>query len=226
METPMKKISIALVSVLALSLGACKKKEEAPAPVPTEPAKTEPAPAAPPDAAEAPADAAEPAVDEKADYINVEAGHAEPKPTDPVVVKFEKFTVTKTEIKDLANLEGSKAEIEIDLTSLKTDSEKRDAHLNSPDYLETAKTPKATVKIDKVKKAGENKYTAEAKVSAHGITDKKFPVAFEVVETTADSVRVKGEHKFELKDFKLGKEKDEGVASTLLVKLQLTFKKS
>ena len=219
----MKKISIALVSVLALSLGACKKKEEAAPPPPPEPAPA-PAPAPEPAPAPTPEPAAQAPVDDKADSITVEASHAEPKPTDPVVVKFEKFTVTKAEIKDLANLEGSKAELEIDLVSLKTDAAKRDAHLNSPDYLDTAKHPKATVKIDKVKKTGDKTYSAEAKVSAHGV-DKTIPVNFEVLEVLPDGVRVKGEQKFELKDFKLGKDKDEGVASTLLIKLQLTIKK-
>lgn len=217
----MKKISIALVSVLALSLGACKKKEEAAPPPAPEPA---PAPAPEPAPAPTPEPAAQAPVDDKADSITVEASHAEPKPTDPVIVKFEKFAVTKAEFKDPANLEGGKAELEIDLVSLKTDAPKRDAHLNSPDYLDTAKHPKATVKIDKVKKTGDKTYSAQAKVSAHGI-DKTFPVNFEVVEVLPDGVRVKGEHKFELKDFKLGKEKDEGVASTLLIKLQLTVKK-
>lgn len=224
----MKKISIALVSVLALSLGACKKKEEAPVEPPAaEPAKpAEPAPAPAPEPAPAPAPAAQAPADDKADYITVEASHAEPKPTDPVIVKFEKFTVTKADIKDPANLEGSTAELEIDLASLKTDSDKRDAHLKSPDYLEVEKTPKAMVKVDSVKKSGDNAYTAEAKVSAHGI-EKKFPVTFQVAEVLPDGgVRVKGEHKFELKDFKLGKEKDEGVAPGLLVKMQLTLKKS
>src|SRR5215211_3809356 len=122
----MKKISIALVSVLALSLGACKKKEpEAAPPPPVEPA---PAPAPAPEPAPAPAPAPEPApqapADDKADWIVVEAGHAEPKPTDPVIVKFDKFAVTKADFKDPANLEGGKAELEIDLTSLKTDTAK------------------------------------------------------------------------------------------------------
>jgi polyisoprenoid-binding protein YceI len=222
----MKKISIALVSVLALSLGACKKKEEAPPPAPVEPAPA-PAPAEPPKAEPAPAPepTAQAPAEDKADYVKVFAGHKEPKPTDPVEVGFQKFTVTKSTIKDLANLEGSTAELEIDLTSLKTDAPKRDAHLNSPDYLDTAKNPKATVKIENVKKAGDNKYTADAKVSAHGV-EKKFPVAFDVVETTADAVRVKGEQNFTLADFKLGKEKDEGVAPDLTIKLQLTLKKS
>jgi polyisoprenoid-binding protein YceI len=222
----MKKISIALVSVLAaasMTLGACKKAEEkpaepaaepAPAPAPTpEPPKAEPAPAP-----------AEPAVDEKADYVKVEASHAQPKPEDPVVVAFDKFAVTKANIKDTANLEGSTAELEIDLTSLKTDSPKRDAHLNSPDYLDTVKFAKATVKIDKVKKSADG-YTGEATVSAHG-QEKKYPITFQVVETLPDAVRVKGEQKITLADFKLGKEKDEGVANDLTVKLQLTLKKT
>jgi polyisoprenoid-binding protein YceI len=221
----MKKISIALVSVLAaasMTLGACKKAEEKPAEPAAEPA---PAPAPTPEPAPAAPAPAEPAAEDKADYVKVEASHAQPKPEDPVVVTFGTFAVTKAAIKDTANLEGSTAELEIDLTSLKTDSEKRDAHLNSPDYLETAKWAKATVKIDNVKKNGEKTYSADATVSAHG-KDKKYPVSFEVVETLPDAVRVKGEQKITLADFKLGKEKDEGVANEMTVKLQLTLKKT
>jgi polyisoprenoid-binding protein YceI len=224
----MKKISIALVSVLAaasMTLGACKKAEEKPA----EPPAAEPAPAPaptpePPKAEPAPAPA-EPPAEDKADYVKVEATHAEPKPEDPVVVTFDKFAVTKATIKDTANLEGSTAELEIDLTSLKTDSAKRDAHLNSPDYLETAKFAKATVKIANVKKNGDKTYSADATVSAHG-KEKKYPVSFEVVETLPDAVRVKGEQKIELADFKLGKDKEEPVAPVMTVKLQLTLKKT
>jgi polyisoprenoid-binding protein YceI len=221
----MKKISIALVTVLAsasLALGACKKKEEA-APAPVVEPTPAPAPAEPPKVEPAPAPA--PAADDKADYFKIEAGHAQPKPEDPVVVTLERFAVTKTAIKDTANLEGSTAELEIDLTSLKTDSEKRDAHLKSPDYLETDKYGKATVKIDNVKKTGDKTYSADATVSAHG-KDKKYPVSFEVVETTPDSVRVKGEQKIELGDFKLGKDKEEPVAPVMTAKLQLTLKKA
>jgi len=226
----MKKLSIVLTTVAALGLGltACKKKEEAAPPVAAEPAApaqaepTTPPAAEPPKAAE-PAPAAQaPAVE--ADYIQVLATHAEPKPTDPVVVSFEKFSVVKADF-DPAKVEGGKAEIEIDLTSLKTDSPKRDAHLGSPDYIDSAKFAKATVKIDNVKKSGEKTFTADATVSLHGV-EKKYPVTFEVVETLPDGIRVKGEHKFQRLDFKVGKAKDDSVASDLTIKLQLTLKKA
>ena len=62
------------------------------------------------------------AQDADADSIVVLAKHTDPKPNDPVAVKFEKFKVTKATF-DPKKIEGGKATIEIDATSLKTDDE-------------------------------------------------------------------------------------------------------
>jgi polyisoprenoid-binding protein YceI len=155
------------------------------------------------------------------------AEHAEKKPTDPVEVRFEKFAVKKATF-DPKKVEGGTATIEVDLASLKTDSAKRDAHLSTADYIDTAKFTTMTIDVGNVKKKAENTYTADAKVKMRGV-DKKYSVTFEVVETGDDWIRVKGEHKFGRMDFKVGKEKpgkDESVAQDLTVKLQLTLKKT
>src|SRR5215510_8037976 len=162
------------------------------------------------------------------DSIVVLAKHTEAKPDDPVRVQFTSFKVVKATF-DPKKVEGGKATIEIDATSLKTDKEKRDAHLNTPDFLDTKKFPKITVDIDKVKKKADKTFTAEATVKFRDVT-KKYPVTFDVVDQTADSIRIKGETTFSRLDFKVGKDsknpKEAPVQSELVIQMALTLKKA
>jgi len=174
--------------------------------------------------------AATPAED-KADWIKVYATHFEPKEGDPVEVKFEKFKVAKASF-DPKKIEGGTATIEIDLSSLKSGDEKRDQHLATPDYLDVAKFATAVIDIENVKKKDDKTYTADAKVKFHGV-DKKYPITFEVLEATDDSIRIKTEHTFKRLDFKVGKKPgkdqkkgEDGVADELTIKAQLTLKKA
>ncbi|MGN6110311.1 MAG: hypothetical protein ACTHU0_34730, partial [Kofleriaceae bacterium] len=131
---------IVLATVLAATPACKKKKEEAKTdPAGSGSAVTEPAAgsagsagsasasAGSADAAGAAAGSAEgsaaPAEDPNADWIHVYATHTEPKPNDPVIVRFDRFKVTKSNF-DPAKVEGGTASFEIDLASLKTDSEK------------------------------------------------------------------------------------------------------
>src|SRR3954467_4995610 len=168
------------------------------------------------------------AADPEPDSIVVLAKHTEAKPDDPVQVRFEKFKVVKATF-DPKKIEGGKATIEIAATSLKTGADKRDAHLNTPDFLDTAKFAKITVDIDKVKKKADKTFTAEATVKAHDVT-KKYPVTFGVVDSTADSIRIKGEASFSRLDFKIGKDPKEPKAAPVetgvTIQLQLTLKKT
>ena len=163
-----------------------------------------------------------------ADSIVVLAKHTPDKPTDPVQVRFEKFKVTKATF-DPKKVEGGKATIEIDATSLKSGDDKRDAHLNTADFLDTAKFAKITVDIDKVKKKADKTYTAEATVKFHDVS-KTYPVTFDVVETKADSIRIKGESTFSRLDFKVGTDPKEPKAAPVqtgvTIQLQLTLKKT
>ena len=59
------------------------------------------------------------------DSIVVLARHTQAKPDDPVKVQFTSFKVTKATF-DPKKIEGGKATIEIDATSLKTGADKRD----------------------------------------------------------------------------------------------------
>jgi polyisoprenoid-binding protein YceI len=158
----------------------------------------------------------------RADSITLQASHEKKKPTDPVLVTFEKFTVKKAKF-DPKKIEGGTAEIEIDLTSLKTDSAKRDGDVKSPGYLDVAKFATATIVVGNVKKKADKTYSADATVTFKGATT-KFPVTFDVVATTADSIHIKGEHGFTRKDIKLGKDEGDSVAQDLKISLDLTLK--
>ena len=161
------------------------------------------------------------------DSITVLAKHSPAKPDDPVKVNFTKFKVTKATF-DSKKIEGGKATIEIDATSVKTGNDKRDAHLNTGDFLDTAKYATITVDVDGVKKKKDKTYTANATVKFRDVT-KKYPVTFDVVDTTADSVHIKGETTFPRFDFKVGKDPKDpkaGVENDLTIQLDLNIKKS
>ena len=168
------------------------------------------------------------AADPEPDSIVVLARHTEAKPDDPVKVQFTSFKVTKASF-DPKKIEGGKATIEIDTTSLKTGADKRDAHLGTPDFLDTKKFPKITVEVDKVKKKADKTFTAEATVKFRDVT-KKYPITFDVVDQTADSIRIKSEVKFARLDFNVGKDsKDPKVApaqNELVMQVALTLKKT
>jgi polyisoprenoid-binding protein YceI len=230
MRRTMKSLAIAS-ALSAMFLGGCgKKTEEKPAePAPAAPVAQEPAPtpATPPQTTPPPADPT-PTPAASADYVKVIGTHNPPKPTDPVNISIEKFAVTKASF-DPANLEGGTAELELDLSSIKSDNPKRDGHLQSPDYFDVAKFPKAIVKVENVKKANDKTYTADANVEAHGITV-KWPVTFEVLEATADSVKIHSKQTFKRLDLKVGKATDgaepDGTADEQTLELQLTIKKT
>ncbi len=177
------------------------------------------------DAAKAPTT---PAVDDNEDHVVVMAKHKPAKPTDPVTVRFEKFKVVKATF-DPKKIEGGKAEIELDLSSLKTDSSKRDDHLKSPAYIDVSKFATATIDIGNVKHKADKTYSADATVKFHGVT-KKYPVTFDVIEQKDDSIRIKGEQEFSRLDFKVGtdpaKDAQQQVDTPLTIQMVLTLKKT
>jgi polyisoprenoid-binding protein YceI len=188
--------------VLCLVLAACKSHDK-PAPPPT------------------------PAVHE-ADHVVVLAHHKNPKPTDPVRVQFDRFRVVKADF-DPADIEGGKATIELDLSSLHTQSDERDNHLKSPAYLDVATLATATIDIDHVKRKAGSTYTADATVSAHGVT-KTYPVTFDVIDQRADAIQIKGQHTFMRLDFGIGTDPaqnaDEQVGTDVTIEMVLTLHRS
>jgi polyisoprenoid-binding protein YceI len=230
----MRSLSLfVLASVLATG-PACKRKAEPP-PATTGSAQVEPAgsaaaPVAPTEPAGSAAaqagSATPPAVDPNADHIVVLANHKEPKPDDPVKVRFERFKVVKASF-DPAKIEGGTATIEVDLASLSSASPKRDAHLRDG-YFEIGKFATATIDVGNVKKKADKTFTADAKVSLHGV-DKTIPVTFEVVEAKDDWIRIKAEQDIKRLDFKVGvdpKDENESVGPDQKVQVQLTLKKT
>ena len=210
--TRMARILIACA--VALTFGACGNKEET---------KTEQPVAQP----EQPPQPEQPATADNADYIKLWATHEPTTEADPVEITVQGFKVLNAQF-DPATIEGGTAELELDLTTIKSNDAKRDGHLATPDYLDTAKYGKATVKISEVKKEDDDTFTAKADVSFHDQT-KSFPVKFDVVEKLPDGVRVKGQHEFSRLDFGVGKEpdgKNERVAKNVRIEVQLTLKKS
>lgn len=146
---------------------------------------------------------------------------------DPVVVRFEKFRVTKAQF-DPKNLEGGTATIELDPTSIKTGSEERDGDLKSPEFLDVTKFATVTIDVTNVKKQA-GKYTADAAVACHGVT-KSYPVTFEVLTATADAVTITGEQPFSRLDFAIGvdpaTDPTERIAASLIIQWTITVKKT
>ncbi|HEY6036710.1 MAG TPA: YceI family protein [Kofleriaceae bacterium] len=143
---------------------------------------------------------------------------------DPVVVRFEKFTVTKAHF-DPKNLEGGTATLELDLTSLKSGDTERDDDLKSAKFLDVAKLATITIDVAKVEKQGD-RYSAVATVSCHGVT-KTYPITFAVTATTADSVTIEGAKAFSRLDFAVGvdpaKDPTERVDPALIMEWTLTL---
>jgi polyisoprenoid-binding protein YceI len=78
---------------------------------------------------------------------------------------------------DAKKPEASKVDFSINAASINTDNDKRDAHLKSPDFFDTAKFAKITFEGKKVTADGENKFKVDGDMTMHGVTK---PVTFEV----------------------------------------------
>lgn len=70
---------------------------------------------------------------------------------------------------DEKNLGKSSIEAVIDVTTVNTNQEKRDAHLKSPDFFDVAKYPTMTFKSTKVYKAG-GVVKVDGNLTLHGVT--------------------------------------------------------
>lgn len=171
--------------------------------------------------------AAEPAAipeDDKSDYLVVYGSHAEAKPTDPVMLRFSKLKVTKVKFNGPVKkgIEGASAQVEVDLTSLKSSSDKRDQHIKSPDYLDVEKFSTVTIDVKSPRHIGGGRYRAPTKVTFRGKTY-DWEVFFNVVETLPNGVRIRGEHKLTRKQIGIGKEAGDSVGQDLLVRLQVSL---
>lgn len=78
--------------------------------------------------------------------------------------------VEGTIVYDGKNLAGVKAEATIDATTITTDNEKRDAHLKSPDFFDTASFPTITFKSKRAEPAGKGKFKLIGDLTMRGKT--------------------------------------------------------
>ncbi|HET9554656.1 MAG TPA: YceI family protein [Anaeromyxobacteraceae bacterium] len=84
---------------------------------------------------------------------------------------------------DDADLAKSKVEATIDVASIDTREPKRDEHLKSADFFDTAKFPTMTFKSTKVEKAGEGKLKVTGNLTLKGVTK---PVVLDVLGPTKE----------------------------------------
>lgn len=89
--------------------------------------------------------------------------------------QFQKTSGTITT--DGSNQASAKIDATIDVTSIDTRVEKRDAHLKSPAFLDVDKFPTITFKSTKVEAAGPGKWKVTGDLTLHGVTK---PVVLEV----------------------------------------------
>lgn len=80
--------------------------------------------------------------------------------------------------KDPSKTKGS---ITLDVATINTNNEKRDAHLKGEDFFEVSKFPTMTYQITKVSKVKNGKYKMEGDLTVKGITK---PVTLKEVEIT------------------------------------------
>jgi polyisoprenoid-binding protein YceI len=71
---------------------------------------------------------------------------------------------------DETNPTAAVVEATIDTTSIDTREQKRDEHLRSPDFLDTAKFPTMTFKSKKIAKTGDGRYAVTGDLTLHGVT--------------------------------------------------------
>ncbi|MCI0573864.1 MAG: YceI family protein [Myxococcaceae bacterium] len=76
----------------------------------------------------------------------------------------------------------SVVEATLDAASVDTGNEKRDAHLKSADFFDTAKFPTIAFKSTEVKKVGKGKFQVKGDLTMHGVT-KAVVLAVESADT-------------------------------------------
>ena len=99
--------------------------------------------------------------------------------------------------------EKSKVNVDIDATSLTSDTEKLTGHLKSGDFFDVAKNPKATFASTEIKKGGEKgaTHTVTGNLTIKGITKSvTFPAT---VTVTGDAATVDAEFAINRRDFSL-----------------------
>lgn len=124
---------------------------------------------------------------------------------------------------DEKEAEKSKIFVDIDLASVKTDADKLDGHLKSPDFFDVEKFPKATFTTTEIKKGGDKgaTHTITGNLNLHGVEKSvTFPAT---VKVEADKVTAKAEFAINRKDWKIeyaGKA-DDLIRDDVVIKLDI-----
>jgi len=71
---------------------------------------------------------------------------------------------------DSKNLDKAKVNVTIQVDSINTGIDKRDGHLKSPDFFDSAKFPTITFVSKKVTSAGDQKYSVLGDLTIHGVS--------------------------------------------------------
>jgi polyisoprenoid-binding protein YceI len=101
-------------------------------------------------------------------------------------VKGEFDKVSGTVNFDPANPSASTVEAIIDVASISTRDEQRDAHLKSPDFFDVEKFPTITFKSKKVTATGGDSFTVVGDLTIHGVTKVVDLKVEELTEETKD----------------------------------------
>ena len=99
-------------------------------------------------------------------------------------VKGEFDKVSGTVNFDPANPSASTVEATVDVASVSTREEQRDAHLKSPDFFDVEKFPTITFKSKKVTATGADRFTVVGDLTIHGVTKE---VSLQVEELTEEA---------------------------------------
>jgi polyisoprenoid-binding protein YceI len=78
---------------------------------------------------------------------------------------------------DAANLAGSSIDVLIDVTSINTKNDRRDAHLRTPDFFDATTHPTIRFKSERIVKTGDNTFAAHGTLSMKDVT-KPFTLPF------------------------------------------------
>jgi len=92
--------------------------------------------------------------------------------------------VKGTVVHDPDDPSATTIEAEVDVNSINTNDEKRDGHLKSPDFLDTAAYPVMTYKSTGVAKGDNIAYTVDGNLTLHGVTK---PVTLDVHEVSEEA---------------------------------------
>jgi len=91
--------------------------------------------------------------------------------------RFERYDVSIHT--DIENLAISKVKGTVDVDSIDTGDEQRDAHLRSPDFFDVENYPRMSFRSDRIEVSGSGRYKLHGELTIKDVTSK---VAFDVID--------------------------------------------